>query len=469
MLSRPARFISASAFVSAQEDLEGGTAAGRAEPSGLLASARSPLYTNALFVWINQAGAGLSGFLFWALAARLFDTADVGLGSAAFSILTLLSMLATLGFGLGLIRFYAEAGDDALRLTNAVFTGSTIAGFLFSAVFLAGIPLWAPSLDFLLDNPLYAVAFASFVAAGTVTIVQTQAFMAVRTGRYIFYQVLVVQLSRLVLPAVFASFTGAFGVVASTGIARILGAIYSFWLMARGVPGYRPAWLFDVPALWRLLPFSMANYVANFLIIAPSLLMPVMVVSVLGATQGAYFYIAWFIGFLPVTFSTSLGTSLFAEGSLDPQALRRLVRRSLISGMSLSAVASVALLALAEVLLLAFGQAYADEGAMLLRIMALAAIPAAAVNVYIGALRVQKRNWELITVTAIGAFSTIALGRALLKPVGLEGAGIAHGTGQLLSLLYVLIRVVWNAEGSVIDRVRGLLAGLRSVPGEAGR
>lgn len=424
----------------------------------LLSAARSPLYANAFFVWVNQAGTGLAGFLFWTLAARLFATGDVGLGSAAFSILTLLSMLATMGLGLGLIRFYPDAGEDRLKLANAVFTGNAIAGVLFGIVFIIGLPLWAPSLGFLRDNPFYALAFIAFVVGGTVSIVQTQAFMAVRTGRYILYQVIIIQITRLVLPAVLAAFTGAFGIVASTGLARILGAAYGFIAMVKGVPGYRPAWMLDTKALIRLMPFSMANYIANFLILAPGLLLPVMVVSVLGAEEGAYFYIAWFIGFLPVTFSTSLGTSLFAEGSYDPQALRALVRRSLISGVGIAAVVGLALLLLADVLLLAFGREYSTEGATLLRIMAVAALPAAIVNVYIGALRVMKRSKELVAITAITAVTIVALSRALLPSMGLEGAGLAHAAGQTLALVIVIGRLLASVEGSIGQRVRGLLS-----------
>jgi hypothetical protein len=41
---------------------------------------------------VNAAGTALAGFAFWTLVARLYEADDVGLGSAAISVLTLLGM-----------------------------------------------------------------------------------------------------------------------------------------------------------------------------------------------------------------------------------------------------------------------------------------------------------------------------------------------------------------------------------------
>jgi len=428
----------------------GETPAGPRAPSG-----RAALYGNAIFVWINQAGTGLAGFLFWALAARLYDTNEVGLGSAAFSILTLLCMVSTLGLGLALIRYYPEAGAAGPRLMNAVFTWNAVAGVVAAALFLAAVPVAVPKLDFLFDEVFYAPLFVVFVVAGTLSIVQTQAFISVRKGQFIMVQVLFIQLTRLALAVVMA---GAFGIVASGGLGYLLGGSIGSLLLTRAVPGFRPRLLFDRSALMKLLPFSMANYVANFLVLAPALLLPALVVGLLGEDEAAFFYVAWFVGYLPMSFATSLGTALFAEGSYDPAALRALSRRALMGGLRIAVVSAVLLLLLANVILLAFGDKYADEGATLLRIMAVAGLPAAAVNVYLGALRVMKRNWELVVIHSLIAAVTVVLSVALLPTVGVEGAGIAHLSGQLLGLGIVVWRLMSTVDGSVRERVRGLFA-----------
>ncbi|MDP2949601.1 MAG: oligosaccharide flippase family protein [Chloroflexota bacterium] len=429
-------------------------------PSRLLALLRTPLYTNASYLWVGAVGAALAGFAFWALVARLYDADEVGLGSAALSTLTLLAMLSHLGLGLGLIRFLPESGGRGPRLANAVFTTSAAAAVVSSAVFLVGVPLWTPSLGFLREQPLYSLAFISFVVLTTLSVVQTHAFMAIRKAKYILVQVVLVQLSRLALPALVAGFLGAFGIVASGGIAMALGALVGFGLLARGLPGYRPAGLIDPGAVLKLLPFSAANYVADVLLLAPGLVLPLLVVSLLGSAEGAYFYMAWFLGYLLTSASAYLALSLFAEGSHDPGALRVLSRNAVVGGLAVATVGGALLLLLGDKLLLAFGRDYAAEGATLLRIVALAALPAAVVNVYLGALRVTKRVRELVIIAGVVAVTTVALSSALLPVMGLTGAGVGHGLGQGLGLAIVLSRLLTATEGTMPQRMRWLLVTL---------
>jgi len=418
---------------------------------------RTPLFTNAFYLWANAAAAAVAGFAFWALVARLYDADEVGLGSAALSTVTLLAMFSHLGLGMGLIRFLPEAGEGGPRLANAVFTTSVVGAVVLSVVFLAGVPLWAPSLDFLREQPLYAVAFISFVIAATLYAVQTYAFVAIRKAKYILIQVVFVQLPRLALPALLAAFFGAFGVVASGGIAVAVGATIGFALLARGLPGYRPEAVADPASVFKLFPFSVANYVADSLLVTPGLILPLVVVGLLGSTQAAYFYMAWFLGYLLTSASAYLALSLFAEGSYDPGALRVLSRNAVAGALAVAVVGALLLLLLGDRLLLAFGRDYAAEGATLLRLVALAALPAAVVNVYLGALRVRRQVGELVIIAGAVAVTTVALSSALLPVMGLAGAGVGNGLGQGLGLAIVLTRMLTTVEGTMPQRMRWLL------------
>jgi O-antigen/teichoic acid export membrane protein len=417
---------------------------------------RTPLFTNAFYLWGTAAGAAVAGFAFWALVARLYDADEVGLGSAALSIVTLLAMFSHLGLGTGLIRFLPESGAGGPRLANAVFTTSVVGAVVSSAVFLVGVPLWAPSLDFLREQPLYTLAFISFVIASTLYAVQTYAFMAIRKAKYILVQVTFLQVTRLVLPLMAVSF-GAFGIVASGGIATALGAMIGFALLAKGLPGYRPGGVADPASVFKLFPFSLANYVADSLLLTPGLILPLVVVGLLGSTEAAYFYMAWFLGYLLTSASAYLALSLFAEGSYDPGALRVLSRNAVAGALAVAAVGALLLLLLGDRLLLAFGRDYAAEGTTLLRLVALAALPAAVVNVYLGALRVRKQVGELVIIAGAVAVTTVALSSALLPVMGLEGAGVGNGLGQGLGLAIVLARMLTTVEGTMPQRMRWLL------------
>jgi O-antigen/teichoic acid export membrane protein len=418
---------------------------------------RTPLFANAFYLWVSAAGGALAGFAFWALVARLYDADAVGLGAAALSILTLLGMFSHLGLGLGLVRFLPESGARGPRLANAVFTASAVGAVALSIVFLVGVPLWAPRLGFLREQPLYTLAFICFVVAATLYAVQTYAFLAIRKAKYILLQVVFIQLSRLALPVLMAVFFGAFGIVASWGMAIAIGVVVGFALLPKGLPGYRPREVIDPPSVFKLFPFSVANYVADSLLLTPGLILPLVVLGLLGSTEAAYFYMAWFLGFLLTSASTYLALSLFAEGSHDPGALRLLSRNAVLGGVAVVTLGALFLLLLGDKLLLAFGRDYATEGATLLRLVALAALPAAVVNVYLGALRVTKRLGELMIVAGVVAVTTVALSCVLLPVMGLAGAGVGHGLGQGLGLAIVLSRLLTTFEGTTTERVRWLL------------
>ncbi len=408
------------------------------------------LYSTAFILWLGAAAPALAGLLFWALVARLYPAKDVGLAAAALSAASLLATFSHLGLGSGLIRFLPEMPPAAApRLTNAVLTTAAVCAVATTAAFLLGIPWWTPSLAFLRQHLLYALAFVAFVALATVSGVQGQALIAVKKPSYILVQVTVVQTGRLALPALLAVYFGAFGIVAAAAAAMALGTALGFGLMARGLSGYRPSPVVDAAAVGALLPFSAGNYLADVLLLAPGLLLPLLVIGELGSTAGAYFFIAWFLGQLLTAASANLALSLFAEGSHDPSSLRSLSRDALVAGLLVAAVGAVLLAGLADRLLLLFGPGYAAEGSALLRIVAVAAVPAAVVNVYLGALRVSKRIGEVVGIAGLTAAATMALSYTLLPQMGLTGAGLAYGAAQGIGLLVVIARLIRTPEGAV--------------------
>jgi O-antigen/teichoic acid export membrane protein len=149
---------------------------------------------------------------------------------------------------------------------------------------------------------------------------------------------------------------------------------------------------------------------------------------------------AWFLGYILSSTSSYLGLSLLAEGSHDPGSLQSLSLKAVAGGLAVAVVGAALLLSIGDKVLLVFGDDYAREGAVLLRIMALAAIPAAVVNVYLGALRVMKRTGELMAIAAVVAAATLASSALLLPVMGLAGPGVGYGIGQGVGLAIVAFR-----------------------------
>ena len=87
-------------------------ASGSGIVSRVLSRARVPLYANALVLMGNTGLSAGLGFIFWALAARLYPPDQVGLASATISAAVFIATLAQLGLPTALIRFSPDAGAD---------------------------------------------------------------------------------------------------------------------------------------------------------------------------------------------------------------------------------------------------------------------------------------------------------------------------------------------------------------------
>lgn len=412
-----------------------------AQRTALASLLRAPLFTNALYLWASSAVMAVSGFVFWTLVATLYDTTDVGRGSAAVSALTLIALASPLGMGLGLIRFLPGAGPRSGDLVNSALVVGAITSAAASCGFLLSLPLWSRELSFLAEQPAFFAAFMLFAAASSVVIIQDQAFVALRRARYVFLRTALVNLVRMVLPPALVVFGGAFGIVAATGLATTLGLAFGTLAFRRALPGYRPAIVLDRGSVVSLMPFAMGNHLADLALVAPSLILPLMVVSVLGAEEAGYFYVGWFLGYILLAASVQMALSLFAEGSHRQEDLPRLTRQALTAGLATAGGGAALLWLAGDRLLLAFGADYSREATDVLRLVSLAALPAAITNVYLASERVRRRVGWLLALAGLVSATTLSLSYILLPRLGIAGAGLALLVGQGLGAAIAAARL----------------------------
>jgi O-antigen/teichoic acid export membrane protein len=402
-------------------------------PGLLLTLWRTRLYTSAFYLWADSAVISGFGFVFWIVVARLHHAEDVGLAAAAVAALMLLREVCSLGLGFGLIRFLPDARRKSVSLLNGTFTLAALAAVAVTVIFLVGIPLWAPSLGFLRDQPLHSLLYLLFAIGVTVWFVQAYAFVAVRRAEFMLLADTGASVLKLILAVALALFLAPFSIVAAWGSAAVASlAASSFWLLRRAQPSYRPAVELRNWPNFDMLSYSGGNYISELLLIAPGLLLPIIVVNALGGETAAYFYMAWTMSILVVHVSVSLSLSLFSEGSHDREQLRQGFWHSLATAVTVSALAVIVLLVAADKLLLAFGSDYANEGAAALRILALAALPACVTNMYMGVERVRKGIGKLILISLVVAGVTLGSACLLVEPMGMEGVALAWLAGQCI-------------------------------------
>ena len=71
-----------------------------------LRNLKSPLYRNSIYISLASLTTAVAGFLFWAIAARLYPAQDVGVASAIVSALNLTFNLSMLGMNFAIINVH---------------------------------------------------------------------------------------------------------------------------------------------------------------------------------------------------------------------------------------------------------------------------------------------------------------------------------------------------------------------------
>ncbi len=122
-----------------------------------------------------------------------------------------------------------------------------------------------------------------------------------------------------------------------------------------------------------------------------------------GAKASAYYYIAWTVAYSMQMFSLSMGISLSVEGAARRSevgpGMRRMLR--LLVGLQMPLVVLVAILA--PLILQVFGGEYSDEGAMLLRLLALGVLPHGVNAVCLGVARARRQLRVIFAIQAAQA------------------------------------------------------------------
>lgn len=404
---------------------------------------RVSLYRNAIHLMVGTAVTSITGFVFWMIAARSYPVEAVGLGSAIIAALGLLAIFSELGLGTGLIRFLPGAGEDGNDMMNSCFTLSGLASIAVALIFLAGLHVWSPALLLVRQHPIFFAAFVVFAVGAALQPLVNNAFLAKLNTKFIVIADIIAGSVRIPLIAVFAMFfTSAFWIFASKGLAIAIALLFAALLFLPKVHnGYRPFPKIKKRVLKELSHYVAGNYVAGILLEMLPLVLPLVVLNILGAEMNAYFYIAWAVAVKATVVPSSIFNSLFAEGSNDEASIRTNTARSLKFTFLLLLPLTLVILILAEKLLLLFGQAYADNAALLLRIVIVAVIPWGINYLYVSIERVRKNIRGIITVTGVATCLSMALSYLLMLEMGLVGVGIGYTAGQTIVAIAVAIHL----------------------------
>lgn len=386
------------------------------------------------------------GVLYWAVATRTYGPDIIGGSYAAVSAMTLLSGIGQFNLGNVLIRFTPSAGPRLRALVSTSYAAAALGALVAAAVFVLLVPAISPGLAFL-HTPRLGAAFALGTAAyavfalqdGVLTGLRKSGWIVVENGCFALAKIaLIIVLARTALrgQGILLSWIGALAA------AIFITNVFVFTrLIGRG--GVRGPSQTGAPSRAHLpgRRYVAADYLGQLFWITAMSLPPIMILNRLGATQNAYFSLAFLIAHLLHMVGINMGLSLVVEAAWDPRRIERFRHMVKHTGILLTTCVAV-LVAAAPLILRVFGTQYAQDGAGLLRLLALSGLPNLVVVAAVSVARARQRMRLVVVVYAAICILVLGLTAVLLPVMGVSGAGAAW----LAALTLVAAALLWRRD-----------------------
>ncbi len=408
--------------------------------------ARRSLELNAVALMASTAVTALFGLLFWAVAAR-FPAAEVGRSSAVLSSATMFSQLASSNVGLLFGRVLASAGPRSRRVVLAGYGAAVAIGLAIGTIFVLFIPN-----DALFHTTADRIGFPLLVALFCLFTLQDWVIIGVRAASWVPLEQLVFSVAKLGLLVLFAALAVQNGILLAWALPCLLTVVVINPILLLRVLRDRPEpaeGAAAMPSRRELGKIFLAEYATGTVTIVIPLVLPLLVVARLGTEANAYYALPWLIGESLSLLMWNISSSFVVEASHDGRQTAALMKRAL--GLSaLICGLGVPFLVIAAPWLLSFlGSNYADRGAGVLRLFALAVPFAAVTMMYINSQRVRNRMGRVLLVEAIVAVSVVSLTVFLLDRIGIEGAGWSYLLTQAGVALVVIVPLIRTMRASM--------------------
>jgi O-antigen/teichoic acid export membrane protein len=400
---------------------------------------RTPLYRSSFALVLTTAANAGFGLLFWTLAARLYTTEEVGRGAAAVAALQLVSMLGCTGLTPALVRLVPPSRVHTERLVLGVYAaGVAIAVISGICVLIAtniGVePLAVPGYAYLLAIPIFALFT---LQDGVLIGLRKEGLVPIENTIYG-----IVKIGLLVL----FSAAGAWGIFVAWSMSTLLLVIpVSLLLFGRFIPRHSaresgPSREFSPEDIAR---FAGGNHVSGLLMALPDFLMPIIVLQAAGATENAYFYAAWQLVWPLRLIASQIANAFTAQAAEDDRKAADLLRRAGFLTFAIFVPLVLFLMVAAYPLLrVLFGQEYAENGEVVMRLLAPGLLPAAFLFLAVAYARVRRQVGRLLFLSVTYSLLSIPLSVLLVSELGIEGAGAAWLISQSAAAAIAL--AVWS-------------------------
>jgi O-antigen/teichoic acid export membrane protein len=424
-----------------------GTGIVRARMAGLRRELAVPLFRNAYALMLNTVVNSGLGLLYWIVAARAFSDAEVGRGSALVSLMVLVSTLTQLNFAGALVRFLPRAGDKARGLLRRAYGIAAAVAVLGTTGVMAYCHLALRPGDALWVSLPFAGWFVVSTTAWSVFNLQDAALTGLRTAIWVPLENGVYGLLKLVLLVAVAQTSLAEGVFTSWSLPVIALIVPVNLLIFRRIlprhaapdPEQPDA---ELPSPAALRRYMAGDYAAQLFSQLSSTFLPVLVVSLLGAAQGAYFLPAQTIFAAMGLLSMSITSALVVEAAKNPEHAHRHARAVLQRICVIVLPAAVVVMLAAPLVLSLFGAHYRAGATVVLQLMMASLFPRVIVSLYVTKCRLENRTFLLAAMQLVQAVILITCTVLLAPRIGLAAVGWAALAAEVVPALAVTAAVI---------------------------
>lgn len=413
------------------------SAEGSGGPRGRLAGSwkaisTDPMLRSSLYLILNMGVQAALGFGFWILAARRFSPASVGQATSLISVSTLIAFIGDLGLNTALVK-YLPVSKRRNGLITAGVTLSAACTAVIAIFYLILMPFVSKPISFVAHSPPLAIGFVVLTAGAGVNLVTDSIFIATRKASFTaITDGLVGGGAKIALVFILAG-TGAYGVFGAVTGGFLMAALASIYLILR-VLRWRPVFSDFRQVLKPIMSFSGVNYVGNILGLLPTLVVPLIIISRIGSSASAYYYLSFQLASLLYQAAYSVEDSFLAEGSRSGGVSKAILMRSVRILIALCVPSFIGVLLFGRLLLSAFGSVYGAHAEISLIPLTFALPPLAVYHWCLTVLKLSDRLRAIVWSNAVCAAAVIGLA-LVLAPRGLEAVAMAWPLGTTVGAL----------------------------------
>ena len=376
------------------------------------------------------------GFLFWTLVARLYTPEEIGVASTLITAMIFISYVSLFGFNSTFVHFLPRSKKRNEHINTGLIVVCT-AAIVFATTYSLVAPHISDTLSILRTNVFYAVGFVALTTGFALNLLSDSIYVAFRAAKFnLFFDGFAAGITEVIMAPLFVS-AAAFGIYTSQALGIFIALVFSLITLKRNY-NYKPALKIERATLREVKRYSLDSYVANLLNIAPTMFIPLIVLTKLGSEAAGFYYLAFMIANMLYTVAYSVSQALFAEGSYKENVLSILLKKATILLGVIIVPCSIALGLIGPYILRIFGKTYSTHSHQLMYVLAAAGVFVATYIISTTLLRILKHTKQLIYVNACYAISMF-VGVWYGASHGLTGVGFgwlgAHAFTTLVALV----------------------------------